>query len=224
MYPRKVLLNRYIATQPYFKFQQSLHLFFILDKNFERNLFCLSFFVCSLDNVYFRKDKDDMTQFPVQVVAIMAETDKIWYRKLTQHLKPLRLAGIITLWGSSQILPASDIIQERNSHLDAASLLLLFLSPDFFTSTDCQEQLQRVWPRYLAHSLLVLPILVRPVDLSHSPLATIKALPANGRSIVEWRNMDEAFLDIVKGIHILISPQTAGATVRIIPTPPNEKG
>ena len=165
-----------------------------------------------------------MTQFPVQVVAIMAETDEIWYRPLAQHLRPLRLAGLMTLWASSEILPASDRVQERNSHLDAASLLLLFLSPDFFTSPDCQEQWQRVWPRYLAHSLLVLPILVRPVDLSHSPLATIKALPSKGRSIVEWRNKDEAFLDIARGIQILISPQTAGATVRIIPTPPDEKG
>src|SRR5438105_4200701 len=111
------------------------------------------------DNVYFRKDKDSMTQFPVQVVAIMAETDEIWYRPLAQHLKPLRQSGIMTLWASSEILPASDRVQERNSHLDPASLQLLFLSPDFFTSPDCQEQLQRVWPRYLAHSLLVLPIL-----------------------------------------------------------------
>jgi hypothetical protein len=164
-----------------------------------------------------------MTQTPVQVVAILAETDEIWYRQLAKHLLPLQRSGTMTLWDSSQILPASDMVQERNSHLDAASLLLLLLSPDFFASPDCQEQLQRVWPRYLDHSLLLLPILVRPVDRSHSPLATIKALP-NGRSIAEWQNRDGAFLDIVRGIQRLIAPQTAGATAWIIPTPPNEKG
>lgn len=165
-----------------------------------------------------------MTQIPVQVVAIVSETDEVLCRRLFLHLELLRRLNIITLWASSQILPASDIVQERNSHLDAASLLLLFLSPDFFTSTDCQQQLQRAWPRYIAHSLQVLPILVRPVDLSYSPLATIKALPANGRPIVEWKDKDMALQDIARGIRNLVSPQTAGATVRVIPTPPAEKG
>lgn len=150
-----------------------------------------------------------MAQLPLQIVAIAAKTDEVWYKRLALQLTILRRMGKISLWHSSQILPAHDIIQERNSHLDAASLLLLFLSPDFFASTDCQEQLQRALPRHAAHAVLMLPIIVRPIDLSHSPLATIKALPSNGRAIVEWHDTNVAVQDIAEGIHTLIYPLTS---------------
>lgn len=145
-----------------------------------------------------------MATLPLPVVAVSADADYAYYKDLAIHLAILQRTGQIALWHVSQALPASDIVQECNRHLDAAALILLLLSPAFQTSYECQEQLARVMRRRASDGVPILPIIMRPVDLTQSPLATIKALPRGGLAVTQWRSVDEAYIDIAQGIRALV--------------------
>lgn len=141
---------------------------------------------------------------PLQVVTISADADYHFYKMLVIHLEVIQRMGRITLWHDSQILPGGDIIQERKRHLDTAALILLLLSADFLTSEACMEQLAYALQRRAADSVPVLPIILRPVDITQLPLANIKALPRGGRPVTQWSDSDAAYIDIVQGIHELV--------------------
>lgn len=145
-----------------------------------------------------------MATLPLHVVTLSAPADYSCYRELAQHLKTLQHQGLISLWHDSQMLPGSDMKQERNRHLDASTLILVLLSSDFLYSNDCQEQLTHAIQRRATASVPVVPIILRPVDLSHSPLAGLKTLPQGGLPILQWRNKDEAYRKTAEEIHALI--------------------
>ena len=46
----------------------------------------------------------------------------------------------------------------------------------------------------------VIPVILRPVDWHETPLSELKALPKDGKAISTWKNRDEAYLDVVRGI------------------------
>lgn len=50
----------------------------------------------------------------------------------------------------------------------------------------------------------VIPIILRPVDWNGAPFGKLQALPQDGLPVTCWRNQDEAFFDIVRGIRVVI--------------------
>ena len=59
--------------------------------------------------------------------------------------------------------------------------------------------------RHESHEAHVIPIILRPADWQETPLGRLQALPKNGKPITSWKNQDEAFLDVVKGIRKLVA-------------------
>jgi hypothetical protein len=49
----------------------------------------------------------------------------------------------------------------------------------------------------------VVPIVLRPVNWRDTPFSVFQALPSNGRPVSTWRNRDEAWVDVVKGITLI---------------------
>ncbi len=54
--------------------------------------------------------------------------------------------------------------------------------------------------RQRAGTAQVIPVVLRPVDWSLAPFATLQALPRDAKPVTTWRNQDEAFADIARGI------------------------
>jgi hypothetical protein len=83
---------------------------------------------------------------------------------------------------------------------------LLLVSPDFLASDYCtgREMLQAL-ERHRSGSATVIPIIVRPSDWQHSPLASLQALPSEGRPVSVCKNKDQAWLNVVQGLRQLIS-------------------
>jgi hypothetical protein len=46
----------------------------------------------------------------------------------------------------------------------------------------------------------VIPILLRPVDWTNAPFGRLQALPKDAKPVTSWRNRDEAWQDVAKGI------------------------
>ncbi len=82
-----------------------------------------------------------------------------------------------------------------------ASVILLLISPDFMASDYCYSiKMQRALQRHATHKAHVIPIILRPVDWHGAPFGELQYLPLDGKPVTTWDNLDEAFLDVARGI------------------------
>src|SRR5437016_2545571 len=129
----------------------------------------------------------------VEIFCSYASADEAWWQKLEIHLSLLRRQGLVALWHHRLITAGADWAHAIDHHLETASIILLFVSADFFASDYCYGfEMQRVLDRHEAGEARVIPILLRPVDWQGSLFAKLQALPLNARSITEWKNQDLA--------------------------------
>jgi hypothetical protein len=138
---------------------------------------------------------------PLSVFISYAHGDELLRQQLETHLGLLRRQGWIADWHDRQILAGSEWARDIDEHLEAASIILLLISPAFLDSDYCFDiEMQRALERHKIGEAQVIPILLRPVQWQNAPFAHLQVLPTNAKPITSWRNRDEAFSDIVEGI------------------------
>lgn len=138
---------------------------------------------------------------PITVFYSYAHQDEPFRKELEKHLSLLRRQGLITEWHDRQILAGTDWEQAIDSHLTAASVILLLISASYLASDYCYGiEMQRALQRHQENQARVIPVLLRPVDWRDAPFAHLQVLPTNARAISTWKNRNEAFADVVAGI------------------------
>jgi nuclear transport factor 2 (NTF2) superfamily protein len=79
------------------------------------------------------------------------------------------------------------------------------VSADFLASDACyEEQMQQGLERQRKGAVQVLPILVRPVALTHAPFASLPMVPTNGKPVTQWSNQEAAWTHITEGIRCVL--------------------
>lgn len=126
-------------------------------------------------------------------------------KELEKQLSFLKRQGIISEWHDRNIQAGQEWSYEISRHLNTADLILLLISPDFIASDYCYSiEMQRAVERHDAKEACVIPIILRPVYWTDSPVGKLQALPTNGKPVTLWPNHDEAFLDIATGIREIV--------------------
>lgn len=121
--------------------------------------------------------------------------------QLETHLAGLQHSGLIEGWSRREIVAGKEEQQEIDKHLEAASVILLLISPDFIASDYCYgAEMLRAMERHQAGSVRVIPILLRPVHLENEPFTQLATLPKNKQPVSMWRNRDAAFAEIARDI------------------------
>ncbi|GHO98487.1 hypothetical protein KSF_085350 [Reticulibacter mediterranei] len=144
-------------------------------------------------------------QTSIEIFCSYARADEVWQRKLETHLSLLKRQGLISLWHDRNIVPGTDWATAIDVHLEAASVILLLISPDFFASDYCYgTELKRAMERHQANEARVLPILLRPVDWKGTPFEGLQVLPTGAKPITLWDNHDGALTDVAIGIRRVI--------------------
>src|SRR5215470_15647951 len=104
-----------------------------------------------------------------------AHEDEVLRDQLEKHLVQLQRQELIASWHDRKILPGSTWANEIDANLEAASMVLLLVSPDFLASTYCYEiEMQRALERHQRGEARVIPIILRPCDWQHSPLKDLQ--------------------------------------------------
>ena len=107
---------------------------------------------------------------PTEVFCSYAHEDEALLRKVEKHLSLLKQQGLISLWHNRLISPGSDWAATIGTHLETASVILLFISADFLSSDYCYSiEMQRALQRHQNKQARVIPVLLRPVDWEESP-------------------------------------------------------
>ena len=142
---------------------------------------------------------------PLKVFYVYAREDEVLREKMERHLSPLRRDGLITQWSDRLITAGTDWVREIDKSLNAASIILLLISPDFMASDYCYSiEMKRALERHARNEARVIPILLRPCDWHNAPFARLAVLPANAQPVTLWLNEDEAFHTITLGIRRVI--------------------
>lgn len=143
---------------------------------------------------------------PIEVFYSYAHEDETLRNALEKHLSLLRRQGLISSWHDRQIVPGTDWAKAISTHLETATLILLLISVDFLASDYCYGiEVERAMERHEVGEARVIPILLRPVENWRSTrFGKLQALPSNGIPVVSWHNQDNAFVNIVQGIRIVL--------------------
>jgi energy-coupling factor transporter ATP-binding protein EcfA2 len=143
---------------------------------------------------------DEQTK-AVEVFYSYAHEDEALLESLKSHLSILRREGLITEWYDRQIVAGTAWAHVIDEHINTASIILLLISSDFIASDYCYGiEMVQAMQRHRAGEARVIPIILRPTDWTSAPFAELQALPANGKAVTTWPNLDEAFVAVVQGV------------------------
>lgn len=141
--------------------------------------------------------------------------------RLHTHLAMLRRQERIVDWFDREILAGGDLDHEISQQLESCDLFLPLLSPDFLASSYCYEkEMTRALERHDAGKLRVVPIIIEPCDWTASPLRELKALPKDGKPVVEWTNQNTAFMDVVTELRRILTEDDSEP--KAVPPEPRE--
>jgi TIR domain len=143
--------------------------------------------------------------------------------QLEVHLAMLKKQGVIETWHDRRIIAGDPLDHEIEANLETADVILLLLSPDFLASDYCYDiEVKRAIERHQAGMARVIPVILRPCDWQNgTPFSGLTAAPKDGKPVVKWPNLDDAFLDIAKTLRRAIEASkgsTISRTARPVPT------
>lgn len=137
----------------------------------------------------------------IKVFFSYSHIDEELRDKLAEHLSLLRRKGVISEWHDRKITGGSNLNDEISENLNNADIILLLISSSFLNSDYCYEkEMMRALERHDAGEARVIPVILRPCDMSDAPFGELLSFPKDRLPITKWGNEDEAFLDIAKGI------------------------
>lgn len=140
-------------------------------------------------------------QAEVEIFYAYSHTDERLREQLEKHLALLKRQGLIAMWHDRRVGNESGWSGEIDSHINSAQIILFLISADFLSSDYCYDiEVKRALNRHESGEAFVIPIILRACDWGGTPFAKLQALPKAAKPVVLWKDRDEAFLDIAKGI------------------------
>ena len=160
---------------------------------------------------------------PVSLFYSYSHKDEALRDELETHLSLLRRQGVVRGWHDRRIAAGTEWAGQIDQHLDTADIILLLVSADFLASDYCYDkEMTRALERHEAGTARVIPVILRPCDWHSAPFGKLQALPKDGKPVTTWKNRDEAFTDIARGIREAAASLTAGALDQSAAAPPTE--
>jgi internalin A len=113
----------------------------------------------------------------------------------------LQRRGLISSWHDRLIGPGQEWKKQISRSLEQADVILALVSADFIASDYCYDiEMTRALERHDAGLATVIPVVVRDVDWTDSPLGKLQALPKDGKAVKRWSDRDAAWRNVVDGV------------------------
>ena len=149
---------------------------------------------------------------PLKLFISYSHIDQELLDRLHKHLAQLQRDGTISEWYDREIHAGGNINKEIEAALERADTFLACASPDYIASNYCYErELERALEREKTGELTVVPIIFEPCEWLETPLANFKALPTDGKPVVEYTNQNLALLEVATELRRLASLRTKAA-------------
>lgn len=137
----------------------------------------------------------------VQIFYCYDRKDRQHLVELEKRLNPLKDKLRFTTWWDEMITAGTDRNQEIMKQLKESGIVLLFVSPDYLNSPQCQTIQQKALDLYREEKLFrVIPIRLRHIDFEYEEYSALQLLPKYGDPVRNRRDKDEAWLEVQRGI------------------------
>jgi hypothetical protein len=153
-----------------------------------------------------------MPRPPLNFFIAYDQADADLQKELLNYLTPWERQRVITIWSHDHIIAGQEIDNATISHLEQADLVLLLLSANYLASNQYDIVVQRALELHQAEKTHLIPILLRPVDLTTTPLAPLQILPPNAQPVIKWSPREDAFFAIQQGIKRVIEQLNGSST------------
>src|SRR6266702_5991629 len=141
----------------------------------------------------------------IEIFFSYAHKDEKLREDLEKQLSLLKWQGLITGWHDRRIGAGQEWSSAIDAHLDRAQIILLLISPDFMASNYCYGiEMKRAMERHERREAHIIPVILRPADWHYALFGKLEVLPTDGKAVTKWRNRDEAFLNVSKGIRKVV--------------------
>ncbi len=153
-----------------------------------------------------------------------SHADEELRNKFETHLAMLKREGAIEVWHDRQMLPGDAVDETISRYLLDADVIIALISPEYLASSYCYEkELSAALERQAKREARLVCVILKHCDWKASPLSRGLACPRDGKPVVTWTSIDEAFLDVVESLRKLLGneakesdePRSAPATARV---------
>jgi hypothetical protein len=152
---------------------------------------------------------------PVEIFFSYAHKDEDLMNSVRRQLVVNERNGRILKWHDREIPAGSGWRQQIDDRLRQAKIILLFVSPDFLDSRYCYEiEGKEALRRHEAGEARVIPVILRPCLFEDAPFSELQALPKDAKPISTWNNIDEATLDVARGIMKVVEELAKASNIR----------
>ncbi len=150
------------------------------------------------------------TTGPLDVFISYSHKDEDLKEELEVHLSNLVRQNKIKPWQDRSLEAGTKWDPQIKAALAAARIILLLVTPRFMASNYINNvELTQALERDQAGTARVIPIILKPVDITDTPIAALQALPKDAKPVTRWEDQDEAFLNVVQGIRRVVDALTA---------------
>ena len=142
----------------------------------------------------------------VKIFLAYSRNDSEYLKELKTHFTPLERSGKVIIWYDGKIEPGAVWEVSIKKQLHSADIILLLVSAsaiasDYFYDTEMKDALKR----HEAGIAKVIPFILRPCAWKATPLASLQAIPKNGKAVTTWIDRDEAYSDAINSLWELIN-------------------
>jgi hypothetical protein len=166
----------------------------------------------------------------IEIFISYAEEDREYLKELENQLKSLARSIPIDIWHRRKVIPGQEVSREVDTHLKAARIILLLLSPNYLASEYLRNEMTQAMKRHETEEVRVIPVLLRPIYWQDTPLKDLEPLPTNRQPVSRWPDKSDAFDNIDRGIRKAVKEltppartDTPSATAAAAKSPPEKR-
>lgn len=154
----------------------------------------------------------------VRIFVSYSHANAVQQAKLQIHLAQVKRDEVET-WFDDHMAAGDKLSTEISRKLREADIFVALMSPEYLASRWCQLEYNRAMGRRAKGSMRVVVVVVRPCAWKDTGASDLKALPRDGRTVIDWRSMDHAFADVAEGIKGAVREVRASMPAKAKATP-----
>ena len=144
----------------------------------------------------------------VKIFYSYSRDDSEYRNSIDDVLSKFRWDVAVRTWYDGEIEAGEEWASMINDNLDAADIVLLFVTQKFVESDYCRNvEIPRALENHDRGSCRVIPVVLEETqpDWRTLPFARLQTLPQNGQPLTQWDAPDEALRNIIQGVVDLIA-------------------
>lgn len=146
---------------------------------------------------------DETVPLHIYLACAATPQDEALLDALENQLSILRRRPEVSLWEKRQIPPGTERGPAIVTQIQQAHLILLLLSPDFFASDECHEEMKLALQRREEGEASVIPLLMRAIAGWHTTaIGQLDPLPADRVPISTRADQEHALYEIAEQLQL----------------------